>query len=199
MMMFGAAATTNNAVALLKDLGLSEEHLSDNLRQLAETDSKYLRDLKINISNAFSATTLQKKEASLLAVAVMVNEKNALLQEAFMEMARQAGAEETEISETISCASLMATNNVYYRFRHFMHEEFYNNAPAGIRMSIMMNPVLGKEFFELVSLVVSALNGCEMCVTSHEKNLVQHGSEKQRIHDAVRLGAVLRSLSGLVG
>lgn len=199
MMMFGAAATTNNAVALLKDLGLSEEHLSDNLRQLAETDSKYLRDLKINISNAFSATTLQKKEASLLAVAVMVNEKNALLQEAFMGMARQAGAEETEISETISCASLMATNNVYYRFRHFMHEEFYNNAPAGIRMSIMMNPVLGKEFFELVSLVVSALNGCEMCVTSHEKNLVQHGSEKQRIHDAVRLGAVLRSLSGLVG
>lgn len=198
-MMFGAAATTNNAVALLKDLGLSEEHLSDNLRQLAETDSKYLRDLKINISNALSAATLQKKEASLLAVAVMVNEKNALLQEAFMEMARQAGAEETEISETISCASLMATNNVYYRFRHFMHEEFYNNAPAGIRMSIMMNPVLGKEFFELVSLVVSALNGCEMCVTSHEKNLVQHGSEKQRIHDAVRLGAVLRSLSGLVG
>ncbi len=199
MMMFGAAATTNNAVALLKDLGLSEEHLSDNLRQLAETDSKYLRDLKINISNALSAATLQKKEASLLAVAVMVNEKNALLQEAFMGMARQAGAEETEISETISCASLMATNNVYYRFRHFMHEEFYNNAPAGIRMSIMMNPVLGKEFFELVSLVVSALNGCEMCVTSHEKNLVQHGSEKQRIHDAVRLGAVLRSLSGLVG
>lgn len=198
-MMFGAAATTNNAVALLKDLGLSEEHLSDNLRQLAETDSKYLRDLKINISNALSAATLQKKEASLLAVAVMVNEKNALLQEAFMGMARQAGAEETEISETISCASLMATNNVYYRFRHFMHEEFYNNAPAGIRMSIMMNPVLGKEFFELVSLVVSALNGCEMCVTSHEKNLVQHGSEKQRIHDAVRLGAVLRSLSGLVG
>ncbi|RYY11999.1 MAG: hypothetical protein EON55_13170, partial [Alphaproteobacteria bacterium] len=59
----------------------------------------------------------------------------------------------------------------------------------------MMNPVLGKEFFELLSLVVSSINGCEMCVTLHEKNLVGHGTEKQRIHDAVRLGAVIKSLT----
>jgi len=61
-------------------------------------------------------------------------------------------------------------------------------------MSIMANPVVGKEFFELLSLVVSALNGCEMCVTSHEDALLKHGTEQQRVLDAVRLGAVLRSL-----
>lgn len=198
-MMFGAAATTvNNAVAILNDLGLTEEQLSPSLKALANADARYLRDLKINISNALGAATLQKKEAFLIAVAVMVNEKNSLLQEAFTKMAIGEGANEKEIAEVISCASLMATNNVYYRFRHFMQEDFYNNAQAGIRMSIMMNPLIGKEFFELISLVVSSINGCEMCVTSHEKNLVQHGTEKQRIHDAVRLGAVLRSLTVLL-
>jgi lipoyl-dependent peroxiredoxin subunit D len=65
-------------------------------------------------------------------------------------------------------------------------------------MSIMANPVLGKEFFELVSLAVSALNGCELCVTSHEKTLVGHGSSKQKIHDAIRLTAVIKSLAVLL-
>jgi alkyl hydroperoxide reductase subunit D len=73
------------------------------------------------------------------------------------------------VAEVISCASLMAVNNVYYRFRHFMHKDFYNNAPAGIRISIMMTPVIGKELFELLSVVLSAINGCEMCVTSNKK------------------------------
>ncbi|GAO42806.1 carboxymuconolactone decarboxylase family protein [Flavihumibacter petaseus] len=198
-MQFGTTPTsTDNAVALFRDLGLPAEAVTSNLSALAAVDAKYLRDLKININNSLTAATLSSKEAYLLAVAIMVNEKNSLLQDAFSRLAEGAGATDKEIAEVISCASLMAANNVYYRFRHFMHEDFYNNAQAGIRMSIMVNPVIGKEFFELVSIAVSAVNGCEMCVTSHEKNLVQHGTDKQRIHDAVRLAAVLRSLSVLV-
>jgi alkyl hydroperoxide reductase subunit D len=196
--MFGTAPTTDNAVALLKDLGLGEEHVSKNLKALAATDSRYLRDLKINVANVLSAETLTKKEAALLALSVAVNEKVEALQDAFTALAAAEGATDKEIAEVISCTSLLNANNVYYRFRHFMHEEFYNNAPAGIRMSIMANPVLGKEFFELVSLVVSAVNGCELCVTSHEKTLVGHGTAKGRIHDGVRLAAVIRSLASLM-
>lgn len=197
--MFGIAnTTTNNAVALLKDLGLGEEHVSDNLALLATTDARYLRDLKINVTNALSAETLTKKEAYLLSVAIAANEKVAALQKAFEQLATAEGATDKELAEAISCTSLLNANNVYYRFRHFMHDEFYNNAQAGIRMSIMANPILGKEFFELLSLVVSALNGCELCVTSHEKTLVGHGTAKQRIHDAVRLGAVIKSLAVLM-
>ena len=196
--MFGIANTTDHAVALLTELGLGEEQVSEQLRLLAQTDARYLRDLKINVSNALGAETLAKKEAYLLAYSVAVNEKNDALQKAFAQSATQQGATDKELAEVVSCTSLLNANNVYYRFRHFMHEEFYNTAQAGIRMSIMANPVLGKELFELVSLVVSALNGCELCVTSHEKTLVGHGTAKQRIHDAVRLGAVIKSLTVLV-
>jgi alkyl hydroperoxide reductase subunit D len=196
--MFGTANTTDGALALLKELGLEEENVNETLQLLAQSDSRYLKDLKINVGNALNAESLAKKEAFLLAYAVAVNEKNALLQKAFQQSAVAAGATDKELAEIISCTSLLNANNVYYRFRHFMNDEFYSTAQAGIRMSIMANPVLGKEFFELVSLVVSALNGCELCVTSHEKTIAGHGSSKQRIHDAVRLGAVIKSLSVLI-
>jgi len=189
-------ATTNQdtAIQLLQAVGLTEAQLSTRLRSLADTDARYLKDLKINVTNSLTATTLSKKEAYLLGLAVAVNEKHADLQASFEKLAVQEGATAKDIAEIISCTSLMNANNVYYRFRHFVNKEFYTATPAGIRMSIMANPVLGKEFFELVSLMVSALNGCEMCVTSHEEALLKHGTEQQRILEAVRLGAVLRSL-----
>jgi alkyl hydroperoxide reductase subunit D len=197
-MLFGQANTVDNAAALLKDLGIAEDHLSANLKALAAVDARYLKDLKINISNALNAESLGKKDAYLVAFAIAVNEKNTVLQEALQKEALVQGATDKELAEVISCTSLMNANNVYYRFRHFMEEEFYNNAQAGIRMSIMANPVLGKELFELISLVVSAVNGCQLCVTSHEKTLLGHGADKQRIHDAVRLGAVVKSLAVLL-
>jgi lipoyl-dependent peroxiredoxin subunit D len=196
--MFGIASTTDNALALLTEIGLTEENITGQLRVLAQTDSRYLKDLKINVTNSLNAGTFTKKEAYLLAYAVAVNEKNEVLQKAFGAFAEKEGASDKELAEIISCSSLLNANNVYYRFRHFMHDEFYNNTQAGIRMSIMANPLLGKEFFELVSLAVSALNGCELCVTSHEKTLIGHGTAKQRIHDAIRLTAVIKSLAVLL-
>jgi alkyl hydroperoxide reductase subunit D len=189
-----ATSNQDTAIQLLQVVGLTEAQLSTRLRALADTDARYLKDLKINVTNSLTATTLSKKEAYLLGLAVAINEKHPDLQTSFEKLATQEGATAKDIAEIISCTSLMNANNVYYRFRHFVNKEFYTATPAGIRMSIMANPVLGKEFFELVSLTVSALNGCEMCVTSHEEALLKHGTEQQRVLEAVRLGAVLRSL-----
>ena len=74
--MFGIANNTNNAVTLLNEIGLSEAQLSENLRTLANVDARYLRDLKINVTNALNAETLSRKEAYLIALAVAANEKN---------------------------------------------------------------------------------------------------------------------------
>jgi alkyl hydroperoxide reductase subunit D len=197
-MLFGnTAAAEPVAAQILKDLGL-ETVLPSRLQALETANSRYLKDLKMNISTALSAETLGAKTARLIGLAVAANERNDKLQAAFEASARAEGATDAEIAEVIACTSLMNTNNVYYRFRHFMHDEFYDKAPAGIRMSIMASPVLGKELFELISLAVSSINGCELCVTSHEKTLVAHGTEKIRIHDAVRLAAVLKSLTVLL-
>jgi lipoyl-dependent peroxiredoxin subunit D len=180
---------------MLNDLQLPDYAPSTNAQQLLQVESKYIKDLKINVSNVLNNLQyLNKKEALLLAFAVAVNEKFDLLKDTFRNQALQAGATDAEIAEIISCTSLMNANNIFYRFRHFVNKDYYNNTPAGIKMSIMMNPVLGKEFFELVSMVISAINGCEMCVGSHEQSILQHGGSESRIFEGVKLGAIIKSL-----
>ncbi len=182
-------------VNLLNELQIPDYQPSANVEALLEVEARYIKDLKINVSNVLNNNqNLSKKEALLLALAVAVNEKNPLLQESFTNQATTEGASKEEIAEIIACTSLMNTNNIFYRFRHFMNKDFYSNQPAGIKMSIMMKPVIGKEFFELVSLVVSSINGCEMCVTSHEQSVLQHGSSEARVFEAIKLGAVIKGL-----
>jgi alkyl hydroperoxide reductase subunit D len=188
--------TVNN---LLLDLGIDTSHISPGLKQLSAADSRFLKDLKLNVAAVLGSNNMNRKEAAMMALSVAVNEKNGVLINAFDQMARKEGASDAEIAEVHTCTALMVTNNVFYRFRHYMHDNvFYNNTPAGLRMSSMMNPVMGKELFELMSLMVSALNGCERCVTSHEHSVRQHGASEARVYDAIRLGAVIRSLSVII-
>lgn len=181
--------------SLLTEFGIAAEANNPALEALAKADSRFVKDLKLNINAVLKSAQFNPKEAALLALSTAANEKCIPAINAFEASARKEGATDAEIAEVFACTSLMNTNNVFYRFRHYMHSvEYYNNQPAGLRMSSMMNPSLGKEFFELMSLVVSALNGCERCVTSHEASLKQHGATEQRIYDAIRLGAVIKSL-----
>lgn len=180
---------------LLNELQIPNYVPSANALALINTDARFIKDLKINVGNVLSnAQYLDKKEALLLALSVAINEKFDLLKESFTKLAKEAGATDAEIAEVVACTSLMNTNNIFYRFRHFMKKDFYANQPAGIKMSIMMNPILGKAFFELMSLVVSSLNGCEMCVTSHEASVLQHGYTESKIFEAVKLGAIIKGL-----
>jgi alkyl hydroperoxide reductase subunit D len=179
-------------------LKLEKDYTTDTLDLLEGAKSRYLADLKINFKNSFESEYLSKKEVALLGVALAVNANNAVLRTFFDGNARQEGAKPEEVAEAVACASLLSANNVFYRFRHFMNKEKYNEIPARIKMNIMARPVVGKEFFELISLAVSAVNGCEMCVTSHEASLIEFGSKEERIFESVRLAAVITSLSKVV-
>lgn len=185
-------------VELLTDLGLPQEHSNLVMQNLGAADSKYLRDLKLNVKAVLQSEHINAKEAYLLALAVATNAGNVLLTQAFSAKSKENGATEAEIAEAQACASLLSANNIFYRFRHFVDKEVYNNAPARLRMNIMMNPVLGKEFFELVSLAVSAVNGCEMCVKSHEQSVLQAGGTELRIWDSIRLASIIQSLGKVV-
>jgi lipoyl-dependent peroxiredoxin subunit D len=182
---------------LMSDFQLDENTTGELIQLLAEADSRYLRDLRINSNNALSFQNLSKKESALLALATAINEKNKALMATFRKKAEEQGATQQEIADIIACVSLLNINNVFYRFRHFVKKDYYNQTPAGIKMNIMMGPSIGKEFFELVSLAVSALNGCEMCVNSHEESLIKLNTTQARIYDAVRLAALMRGFCAI--
>lgn len=183
------------AANLLNELLLGDYKPSKSLLVLIETDARYIKDLRINVSNVLMNNQhLQKKEAYLLALSVAINENFLPLQDSFTTLAKQNSATEQDIAEVVACTSLMSTNNIYYRFRHFVDKEFYRTQPAGIKMGLMSKPVLGKELFELISLIVSSLNGCASCVATHEQSVVQHGSTEARILEAIKLAAVIKGL-----
>lgn len=177
---------------------VEKDYRSDALDVLEEGKSRYVADLKLNFKNSFESDYLSKKEVALLGVALAVNAGNRVLKQFFRENAASEGASGAEIAEAVACASLLSANNVFYRFRHFVNKEKYNQIPARIKMNIMAKPVSGKEFFELISLAVSAVNGCEMCVKSHENSLIELGSKEERIFESVRLAAVITSVSKVV-
>ena len=184
--------------SLLKDLGLPEDFSTPTLDSMVEGETRYVKDLRMNLSGIGRSKELDAKEQALLALAIANNNNNKVLEKVYKQKAEEAGATAAEVAETLACASLLSANNVFYRFRHFMGKDTYERMRAGMRMNIMMKPVLGKEFFELVSLAVSATNGCEACVQSHEASLLKLESTEKRIFDAVRLASVVTSLGKVV-
>lgn len=187
------------AIELLNDLGLDAEQEFTALVTLSNSNTKYIKDLKLNVKTALSSENLGEKDALLTAYAISVNAKNISLQAAFKQKAEAAGASNEEIAEAAATASLLSANNILYRFRHFSDNKKYNDMPARIRMNIMMSPVLGKELFELISLAVSAVNGCQMCVNAHENSVKELGSSEERIFDAIRVAAIVASLDRIIG
>jgi alkyl hydroperoxide reductase subunit D len=173
----GAAITNETILELFTLLDIPAAFTSTSLVALSAVNSRYIRDLKLNVSSVLTTPGLSRKEGFLLALSVAVNEKHSVL------------------AETHACASIMSVNNVLYRFRHYMKESgYYSGQPSGLRMSMMMGPVMGKGLFELMSLVLSVVNGCEACVVAHEHAVKQHGADEARIYNAIRLAAVIKGL-----
>ncbi|MGA7803352.1 carboxymuconolactone decarboxylase family protein, partial [Bradyrhizobium sp.] len=92
-------------------------------------------------------------------------------------------------------ASVMAMNNVYYRFVHLASNKEYGAMPARLRMNVIGNPGVDKADFELWSLAVSAINGCGACMDAHEKALQEAGVTAAAIQTAVRFAAIIQSVA----
>jgi len=90
-------------------------------------------------------------------------------------------------------ATKPAMNNVYYRFRHMIGKPSHDAKPARLRMQRIAKPATNKADFELFCLAVSAINGCEMCIRSHEAVVIEGGLTEDQIVDAVRIAAVVNA------
>lgn len=183
---------------LLSSIGLSPDYRNSSIEILEKGNSRYLRDLKLNFNSTLTSEHLSEKEAALIGLSTAVNNSNKPLTDFYTSKAEQAGATAEDIAEAAACASLLSSNNIFYRFRHFTQKEKYGQIPARIRMQIMMKPVTGKEFFELLSLAISAVNGCEMCVNAHEDSLIKLGTTEERIFDAVRISSLVTATGKVV-
>jgi alkyl hydroperoxide reductase subunit D len=161
------------------------EMLRDRLPEAA-------KDIRLNLQSVMGAGPLSTAQKWGVAVASAIAARNPELRDAFLaDAATEVDA--LVIDDAAAAAALMAMNNVYYRFRHFMGTSGYEQKPARLRMNRIVKPVTNKADFELFCLAVSAINGCETCVRSHEKAVIEGGLTEEHVHDAVRIAATVHA------
>ncbi|MDH3727509.1 MAG: carboxymuconolactone decarboxylase family protein [Myxococcales bacterium] len=69
--------------------------------------------------------------------------------------------------------------------------------PGGLHPDVLQQPreVVEKVDFELMSLLVSAINGCGMCMDAHVAEVLKAGVWKQGVQSTIGIAAVLRAAS----
>lgn len=161
------------------------------LKALAECWPDSARDIRLNLQVVLQEGALTPRLRFGIALASALASRQGELREAILRDGR-THLDEAMVDDAQAAAALMSMNNVYYRFRHMVGKPSYAHKPARLRMQRIAQPLTGKADFELFCLAVSALNGCEVCVKSHEQVVLEGGPE-DHVNDAVRVAAVVHA------
>lgn len=157
----------------------------------------YAKDLKLNLGSLANEEELNDQQKYGCFVACALAGRNETVIREIIEEATGILSDEA-MTAAKSAASIMAMNNVYYRFAHIATSKDYLTMPAKLRMNVIGNPGVDKVDFELWSLAVSAINGCGMCIDAHEKQLLDHGMTKSQIQASVRIAATVQAISAIM-
>ena len=163
-----------------------------SLKEFSDALPDYAKDIRLNLGSLLGDQTLgdQRKYGLLLTCAHGSGYKP-IVDAAEAECAGKLSPEAANAAR--AAAAIMAMNNVYYRFVHLASNKEYGQLPAKLRMNVIGSPGIEKVDFELFSLAVSAMNGCGLCIDSHEKVLRQHNISADIIQSAARVGAVIKA------
>ncbi len=168
-----------------------------SLDAIRDAIPEHARDLRLNLASVLTpqgAPGLEPRQIWGVALASAIGAKNPTF-------ARQVEALASEhldaptMEAARAAAAIMGMNNVYYRFLHLVEDPEYGTLPAKLRMSVIGRPGVPKADFELMSLAVSAVNGCGMCITAHERTLRAEGLGRESIQSAVRIAAVVAAVA----
>lgn len=165
----------------------------DNLRSALP---EYAKDQKLNLGSLTRSTELNEQQlwGTLLASAAATGNDTVFAE--ISEEAREHLSDEA-FEAALGAATVMAMNNVAYRAKHFLGED-YTNVKFGLRMNIIAKPGVEKADFELWSLAVSTINGCENCVVAHDKTVREEGLTKEQVWEAVKVAGVVEAIAQTV-
>jgi lipoyl-dependent peroxiredoxin subunit D len=170
------------------------------LEAVRESIPDYARDLKLNLGSVLTPTGapgLNERQIWAVALASAIASRNPSFTRA-IEAAAGEQLDAAHLQAARAAAAIMGMNNIYYRFLHLVEDAEYQSLPARLRMNVIGAPGIDKLDFELLSLAVSAVNGCGLCITAHEKKLRAHGITREMIQSAVRIASVVHAVAGVL-
>ena len=168
-----------------------------SLDALRDQIPDYAKDIRLNLGTLAAETSLsdQQKYGTFLASALAG--RNAAVIRAIAGWTEDKLSPEAKTAAK-AAAAIMGMNNVYYRATHLMENGEYAKLPAKLRMNVIGAPGVEKVDFELWSLAVSAVNGCGMCLDSHEKVVRKGGLSTEQIQTALRIASVVHAAAAVL-
>jgi alkyl hydroperoxide reductase subunit D len=167
------------------------------LEQFKDSLGEHAKDTRVNLSNILSeegAPGLTQKQIDGVALACTYATLSPTLREAIeSETASRVSPE--DINGAKAAASIMAMNNIYYRFMHLAEDDALAKMPAKLRMQVIGKPPIDKPTFELMCLGVSALSGCGNCIKAHIHEARKAGFSDEAIQSVARIASVLNAAS----
>ncbi|PAL27119.1 carboxymuconolactone decarboxylase family protein [Acetobacter syzygii] len=152
----------------------------------------YAKDLRLNLGSLASDISLTPQQLGGAFVASALAARNDAVTREIVAQFRDVLSEQA-LAAAQSANAIMGMNNIYYRFVHMAGGE-YAKMPAQLRMSVIGNPGVDKADFELWCLAVSIINGCDLCVTSHEK-IVRDALGAGAVQTAARIAATVHAVA----
>jgi lipoyl-dependent peroxiredoxin subunit D len=171
-----------------------------NLDAIRDSLPDYARDLKLNLGTVLTPTGapgLNEKQIWAVALASAIASRNVDLTRDIEKLAAPQ-LDEAYVNAARAAAAIMGMNNIYYRFLHLVEDPEYKQMPARLRMNVLGSPGIDKLDFELLSLAVSAINGCGSCVAAHERQLRQHGIGREAVQSVVRIAATVHAVASVL-
>lgn len=163
-----------------------------SIEQLKSSLGEYAKDIKLNLGSVLTeegAPDLSAQQIYGIALASAYATKNNLLVNAVLA---DAGAlSDAHRSAAKAATTIMGMNNVYYRFMHLVSDKEFSKMPARLRMNVIANSGVEKVDFELMSLAVSAINGCGMCMDAHVHEVTKAGVSKTGVQSCIRIASVM--------
>jgi alkyl hydroperoxide reductase subunit D len=164
------------------------------IEDLKNTLPDHAKDLKLNLSSVLAQPNLNEAQIWGTALVAAIAARNPrVLQAVSAEAAQRLSPENVRAAK--GAAAIMAMNNIYYRFTHVVSAKEYQTMRAGLRMNIIGNHGVSGLDFELWSLAVSAINGCSMCMDSHEKAVLEKGATREVVQAVVKIAAVIHAVA----
>jgi len=166
-----------------------------NINDLRNTFGDFAKDIKLNLGSVLSedgAPDLKQNQIFGIALASAYATKNPMLIGAVLADTASV-LSDAEINAAKAAASIMAMNNIYYRFSHLVSDKDFAKLPAKLRMNVIANSGVEKVDFELYCLAVSAINGCGMCMDAHVHEVSKAGVSKLGVQSAIRIASVINA------
>ena len=102
----------------------------------------YAKDTKLNLGAVLKKdpeSNLQENQIYAIALSCAYATKNQKVVDLILERSADKISDE-EVEAAKSAASIMAMNNIYYRFTHLVSDNEYLSMPAKLRMNEFKNP-----------------------------------------------------------